>query len=274
MAIRMIGLDLDGTTLDNNGKFSDRTKEAFRRAKEKGAHIIVATGRTLCSLPAELYEIEGLDYVVTSNGARIIKTSNKETVYEDFVDENAVRVVHDILLKRNAMIEIFYNGRAYIGEEEFDRIVNGGITKRSRSYVSSTRTPVKDIYSLLLEKASQIENISINYLEDEEKHATENVLSEIENITLTSSFTYNNEIGGKETSKAKALRFLMDMFDVKEAELMCCGDSPNDLAMLELAGIAVVVGNATEEVKRKADYITDPHYDDGVAKAIEKFVLQ
>ena len=106
MAIKMIGLDLDGTTLDNNGRFSDRTKKAFRRAKEKGAHIIVATGRALCSLPAELYEIEGLDYVVTSNGARIIKTCNRETVYEDFVDEGAVRVVHDILLKRNAMIEI------------------------------------------------------------------------------------------------------------------------------------------------------------------------
>ena len=273
MAIRMIGLDLDGTTLDNNGRFSDRTKEAFRRAKEKGAHIIVATGRALCSLPAELYEIEGLDYVVTSNGARIIKTCNRETVYEDFVDEGAVRVVHDILLKRNAMIEIFYNGRAYIGEEEFNRIVNGGNTRRSRNYVSSTRTPVKDIYSLLLQEASQIENISINYFDEEEKRETEKVLAEIENITLTSSFTYNNEIGGKETSKAKALRFLMDMLEVTEEELMCCGDSPNDLQMIELSKIGVAMGNALDLVKDRADYVTDTNHNDGVAKAIEKFVL-
>ena len=50
MSIRMIGLDLDGTTLDAEGRFSERTIEAFKKAREKGVHIIISTGRTLCSL--------------------------------------------------------------------------------------------------------------------------------------------------------------------------------------------------------------------------------
>ena len=65
----------------------------------------------------------------------------------------------------------------------------------------------------------------------------------------------------------------MEKLGVSADQLMCCGDSPNDMEMLRLAGVGVAVENATDEVKRIADYITAPHYEDGVAKAIEKFVL-
>ena len=54
---------------------------------------------------------------------------------------------------------------------------------------------------------------------------------------------------------------------------MACGDSPNDIEMIKLAEIGVVVGNASEEMKSLADYVTDTNDNDGVAKAIENFVL-
>ena len=273
MSIKMVALDLDGTTLHDNGKFSERTIKAFYDAMKKGVHIVVATGRAVHSLPKKLFEIEGLEYAVTSNGARIIDVRTRETIRASFVDEEAVRTVHDYLVKRNAMIEIFCRGRAYISADEFDRIVNNGETRRNREYVSSTRTPVDDIYAMLWENAGEIENISINYFDLEEKKNMEEGLVEIPNITLTSSFLYNNEIGGASTSKANSLKYLMDMLSISPEELMCCGDSPNDLAMIELAGIGVAMGNAMERVKEEADYITATNNDDGVAKAIEKFVL-
>lgn len=273
MAIKMIGLDLDGTTLNDHGHFSDRTKEAFSRAMEKGAHIIVATGRALCSLPDELYNIKGLEYVITSNGARIIETSDRKTIYEDYIDEAAVHIVHDFLKSHDAMIEIFYEGRAYIGRDEFKRITEGGQTRRNRNYVSSTRTPVDDIYKMLLDEAGRIENISINYMSEEEKKILEKELARVENINLTSSFPFNNEIGGSTTSKAKALTHMMEKLNVSSDELMCCGDSPNDIEMLKLSGVSVAMANAEEEVKKIALHLTDTNHEDGVAKAIERFVL-
>ena len=54
---------------------------------------------------------------------------------------------------------------------------------------------------------------------------------------------------------------------------MACGDSPNDEEMIKLAEIGVVMGNASDEMKAKADYVTDSNREDGVAKAIEKFAL-
>ena len=95
----------------------------------------------------------------------------------------------------------------------------------------------------------------------------------MQNVTVTSSFPYNIEIGGEGTSKASALAKLAEQLGVKKEEMMCCGDSLNDMAMLKVAGLAVAMANAEPAVKGVADYVTDTNENDGVAKAVEKFVL-
>ena len=99
-------------------------------------------------------------------------------------------------------------------------------------------------------------------------------LTDIPNITLTSSFDYNIEIGDRTTSKAAALKFLMKRLGIHKSQLMACGDSENDLAMMRLAGLGVAVANASRHVQEQADYVTDTNDRDGVAKAIERFVLK
>ena len=54
---------------------------------------------------------------------------------------------------------------------------------------------------------------------------------------------------------------------------MAIGDHPNDLDMVQYAGIGVAMGNAVDELKKIADYITSTNNEDGAAKAIEKFIL-
>ena len=93
-------------------------------------------------------------------------------------------------------------------------------------------------------------------------------------ISLTSSFIHNFEVGGRSTSKAEALRWLMRRLGVSADELMAVGDSPNDEEMIKLAGLGVAVANARESTKETADCITASNQEDGVAKAIEKFVLR
>ena len=65
----------------------------------------------------------------------------------------------------------------------------------------------------------------------------------------------------------------MEKSGLTPENLMACGDNPNDLAMIKLAIIGVAMGNAEEVVKAQADFVTLPNYEDGVAYAIEKFVL-
>ena len=73
--------------------------------------------------------------------------------------------------------------------------------------------------------------------------------------------------------KAASLNTLLQTLGLTPAELMACGDGDNDTVMLREAGFGVATANAEEQVKEAADYITDSNEEDGVAKAIEKFVL-
>ena len=273
MAIKMLGLDLDGTALNENSMFSEATKKAFLEAKKKGVHIIISTGRALCALPEEIYSIEGLDYVATSNGARVIETKNNNTIYKNCIAPEAMDKIYEILRSEQSLIEVFVGGKAYISREEYDAVMNGRISHRSAEYVRNTRTPKDNIYDLLIEEKGEIENINVNYRNVEEREAMEEKLKTLTGVTLTSSLPLNNELGGETTSKADALEFLMNKLGVSREELLCCGDNPNDIAMIKLAGIGVAMGNAEDSVKEAADFVTLPNYEDGVAYAIEKFVL-
>ena len=102
----------------------------------------------------------------------------------------------------------------------------------------------------------------------------EKVLMKSDRITVTSSMRNNLEIGGENTSKADALLFLLDKLGLTRKNLLACGDSPNDLEMLQLAEIGVVMGNADEHMKNQGDYITLSNDESGVAHAVRRFVMR
>ena len=272
MEIKMIGLDLDGTALNDKGEFSERTRQAFKRAHD--IHVVIATGRAEFSLPRNIAEVDGLEYVITSNGARVLKLSDRSVVYKNFISPQKVREVIDVLKSQNARAEMFANGKAYISRNEYDAIVSGDILTRSRGYVMATRNPIDDIFTHMIDWDNHIENISVNYPNNDKKRECEKRLAEIEGITVTSSFPLNNEIGGASTSKADALEFLLQNFGLHKGNLMVCGDSRNDISMIEHAGLGVAMGNADDFVKDAADITTLSNEEDGVAYVIEKYALK
>lgn len=73
----------------------------------------------------------------------------------------------------------------------------------------------------------------------------------------------------KGATKANAIKILIDYLKINKEEVIAIGDGGNDIPMFEIAGYKVVMGNANEYVKSKADYITDTNNNNGVAKALE-----
>lgn len=272
--IKMIALDLDGTTLNDDGRISQRTVDAFQKAMDRGVHIVICTGRTFQSLPSQLFEISGLEYVVTSNGAKITRLADGKTVYENNIGGDAVMHIAEILKPAGYSLEVFLKGSAYIAKEEYEEYQTAGSTYRDIGYVLSTRTPVAGFFEFIYENRDHIENINISFPNLEDRAVLMKMLEPVKHVTLTSSFVHNIEVGGETTSKAEALRYLMNKLDVSAVELMAAGDSPNDLEMIKLAEIGVVMANASEEMKSHANHLTDSNEADGVAKAIEQFVLK
>jgi Cof subfamily protein (haloacid dehalogenase superfamily) len=275
--IKMTALDLDGTTLRPDKSLSDVTRSALQQAGRKGVHVVVTTGRVFSAAPDELKNMEGLEYMINSNGAVITRLRDRKVLYTSFLTPDAVDELSEFLKGKKLDVEVFTGGMAYMNEDSYHDLQEGKADYRSevsRQYVLRTRKPVPDILALLRENHEKIENISLNFRDMDQRKAMFEFLGKRNDVTLTSSVWYNMEIGGKGTSKASALNVLMEKLGVTKEELMACGDSMNDARMIQLAGIGVAMENASEEVKKMADYVTASNAEDGVAKAFEKFVLQ
>nr|WP_264175104.1 HAD-IIB family hydrolase [Clostridium tagluense] len=81
------------------------------------------------------------------------------------------------------------------------------------------------------------------------------------------------EVMDKDCNKGYGVKVLGDMLGIKKEEIICIGDEANDIEMITYAGLGIAMGNAIEELKDVAEYVTLDNDNDGVAKAIEKFIL-
>ncbi|MEG0292490.1 MAG: HAD family hydrolase [Anaerovoracaceae bacterium] len=273
MAIKLIALDLDGTTLKDNNEISEETIRAFKLAMEKGIHIVISTGRCFHSLPDGIKSVKGLEYAVTSNGAEIRVLDTQKCIYRNCIDSKAIEEIYKVLTKYNYMTEVFTDGRAYISEKEYNEVLEGKHPHRTIKYVTETRNKVPDSMEFMMNNKETIENINVFFENQEEKDKMYPILDSIKNVTLTSSLVSNYELGGETTSKASALKELASRIGVCYDEIMAVGDSPNDIEMLKLAKVSVAVANARQSVKDVAAYMTDSNNDDGVAKAILKYAI-
>lgn len=274
MSLKLVALDLDGTTLNSDKVISEGNRRALEEASRMGVNIVVATGRPVSALPDDVFEIPAIRYILTSNGASITDIKEGKTFYENCLDpsavEKAIELVRD---KEEYILEVFVKGEAYIEKAYYEKVERTGESFRDVNYILKTRKPMENIYRFALDNKKHIENINVNFEDISVKPKLRELLLTIPKATITSSFKNNLEIGGETTSKAEALREMEKLLGIKQEETMAVGDSPNDIAMLKAAEIAVAVGNAEEEVKEVADYIAADNNNDGVADAINKYIL-
>jgi Cof subfamily protein (haloacid dehalogenase superfamily) len=271
----MIALDLDGTTLAR-GHITPRTRRALEAAIEKGVHVVIATGRVYSALPDDVFQIRGLEYVITSNGAVITDLRRKDVVFENCISRDVIAQIVSLLRQNpHVPVEVFTRGKAYIGAEVYEELKSYGPAcgYMSRAYTMRTRTPVDNVLEFMKEHNEHIENINIQFGDQSEKTRMRSLLEQIPGITLTSSMANNIEIGGATTSKASGLAALSELTGIELCEIMACGDSPNDMAMLSAVGFGVAVSNGEAEVLELADFVAPSNEDEGVAYAVERFVL-
>ncbi len=271
--ISLVATDLDGTLLLQNKHISKRTYDVLKKANENGVHVVIATGRSFSALPESIFKIDGMRYVVTSNGANIIDLKDNEVIYKNCIDAAQIPKIINFLKERPYILEVFTGGKAYMSKSDYDKFRSRTIDFRPIEYVLQTRIPIADIFEFTSKNASAIENININFDSLSDKPKAYEELLKFDNITVTTSFDFNLEIGGNTTSKGDALNFLTQMLGLTSKNVLSIGDNPNDSSMLGFSEIAVAVENAHEDIIKLADHITSSNDEDGVAKAVEKFVL-
>ena len=271
--IKLRALDLDGTALDGRSRLADETKEALSKAVEAGVHVVIDTGRPFCALPQDILDFKDIEYVIVSNGARIVHLPSGQLIRNSCLSPEAVDAIYDTVSKEDFLVEVFTDGKAYMDQKFRVNIERYGLSTGRNEYLMATRAGVPDILEFLKKNREKIESVLIDFNNDEAKERTWRSLEATGLCTVTTSMRSNIEIGALNTSKASGLETLGEILGVSKKHMMACGDSPNDLEMLKAAGFAVAMGNSDPEVIEAADFVTKSNIEHGVAHAVYKYVL-
>ena len=268
--IKILAYDMDDTLLDGHGKLSEGNRAAIMRAMEKGYHVVIATGRVLAALPKDVVAVEGIQYAITSNGARITDLHTGKILFENLISPEAIDAIDAYLHDEDVMLEIFFDDAVYANKKDLTRLPYFGRTNpKSQEYVLTTREPVDDLWALLQENKDRMENINLITGNEEKRLRWLAELKQFPGITACSSTPNNIEIGGLNTSKADALEELAAYLGTDRSGIMAFGDSSNDEQMVVRAGVGVAMGNSVPELLDLADYIAPTNEDDGVAYTLE-----
>ena len=270
--IKVIGLDLDGTVFDDRKNISPRTIAAIQAAAEKGVAVLPATGRFLVGLPESFVGLEGVRYALTSNGASVTELATGRQLVSRLMPGDVAEKIMQVLSGFECVANAYIDGRG-VASDAFYRNLNEwyegtGFVSYLRNFAHPDLTPLQIVQA----HSGKVEKISALFHTPEERIQAMAALKDIP-CEMCSSLPNNIEISAAGVDKGEGLLQLARVLGWGPENVMACGDSSNDLAMIQKAGLGVAMGNASEDVKQAADYITLTNNEDGVAAAIEKFVL-
>lgn len=285
--IKLLALDLDGTTLNSKGQIPDANRAAIRAAEARGVLVTIATGRRYRDARPVGLDLGLNAPLITHNGALLKYADSRETVAYS-------------LLSTEIVLEILRVGKASGGDALvstdphgngtllYDRVsadnaplqkyirwsksLHGDKAERSVSHVESLEKVVTGqevihiSFSGACRRMSELQSILINELK-----ANVTVLATVYPLR---DFTLL-DILPPDASKGTGLEKLAAINGLAVAEVMAVGDNFNDIEMLESAGTPVVMGNADPSLlEREEFYTTVSNDENGVAAAIEKFILR
>lgn len=242
---RLLALDMDGTLLTDDHKISPETAKWIHKAADAGVHVCLSTGRgykEAAPFGAEL----GLDTpMITVNGSEIWKNP-RELLHRELFDPNIIRKMHDLAVSYRVWFWAYSVEGLFNEENWYEGVV--------------------------LEK--QWLKFGYNVDDDDIRHE---IMMELQNwggLEITNSTPWNIEVNPQGINKASGIRTVCKLLSIDMAETIAVGDSLNDLAAIQSAGIGVAMGNAQLAVKENADFVTASNNEDGIALVIRKFIFE
>ncbi len=289
---KLVAIDLDGTLLNSYGEVSEKNKEAIQKAKNKGAEIVIASGRPISSARSYAYEVGADNYIICGNGSVLYDMKNEQIIYDKFIErQKALQIIK--ICEENSIYYNVYTNKTIIADglrynvlyyykenlkKEDQKKTHITLVENIENYIKEMNEDEKimkificdknkTVFNSIVRKFSVIEDIDILDV----SHMARKVIKQgTEDIPIEYYYT---EISMKDVDKWYALEFLIKKLGIPKEEVMAIGDNVNDRKMIEEAGKGIVMGGSTPKVSEVADYITLDCNNEGVAKAIEKFIV-
>lgn len=268
---KAVFLDIDGTMVDSNGKIPQSTKEAVREAKRYGHKMVICSGRSRFQIYQELLDL-GFSGIVGAAGAFVIVDGIE--VYHAYIDEKHRKSSFDYLEENG----FFFCYQADDGIVLNQRSCDGMIKIYSDMGMEKKRLErlIGNMH-LMEEPWKNEKNEKIIYYNApfpvKRVHEDLEPYFDTVAISLDGADEYAGEIGINGINKATGMEIYLNHVGITRENCIAVGDGPNDLQMMEYAGIGVAMGNARDEVKQRANLVTDAIGEEGLYKAFIKLGL-
>lgn len=269
MTIQLIAIDIDGTLINRNHQISEQNKKAIQAAYQKGIKIILTSGRPyLGILPfLKTLDLQQKDlFAISNNGALIHQAKTGQILHESLMSHEDYLQFAQFAKNHNVAFHSIAKDRIYTSNQAISpyTVHESFLTNTPLFYRSENEVDKNLAYSKIMfcDEKDVLDRIQTH-------------LSEIFNarFNLYRSADFFIECLSKNASKGLAVHYVADHNQIAPENVMVIGDQSNDLSMFSFAGHKIAMGNAIEELKEQATFVTKTNNENGVAVALEKFVL-
>lgn len=287
---KLVAIDLDGTMLNQYGVVTENTKNAIKKAIEKGIEIIIASGRPIDSIKTIAKEIGSEKYFIAGNGSLIYDIQKEEIIYDKFLSKEKVLEIIKICEENSISYNVYtdktilatalkYNVLYYQKEnlkKEESKQTKISIVENLYEYVKNLKDDKflklticddsQTVFQSIIRKLRKVEGIDVL---DVSHMSRKTIKQGTEKVTVE---YYYSEITTENVDKWEAIEHLINKMGIKKEEVIAIGDNMNDKKMIEEAGLGIAMEGSTPFVVEVADFVTSTNQDEGVAKALEKFI--
>lgn len=282
--IKVIASDMDGTLVGSNHEISIENIKAIKEAQSKGLTFVIVTGRDYDSVIIELEKYNIKCESILMNGAEY-RDINGDIVECININNEKINEILDIIKINNVVCQLYTDDGIYVynTKEEalhgvaqriihFEDVSLEEALEKAKSHRLYNRLKYIEDIEVFLTSDIEIRKIIAFYNDIEIIEKIKKDVSEIPGLAVSSSFYDNIEITNINAQKGLILNKVAVKKNVAKEEVMVLGDSFNDYSMFEEFIESYAMGNAINEIKEIAKYITDTNDNDGVAKAIYKVI--
>jgi Cof subfamily protein (haloacid dehalogenase superfamily) len=266
---KMICLDIDGTLINSENKLTARTKQVIQIvSKEMKIPVILVSARIPRGILFITKQLNINNPIICYSGALIMDDKNKILSNVTIPNSEAIQV-YELAKNMGIHVSLYKDDEWYAEKSDKWAEQEGVITNMSTNIVNFT-----DLFDLWKKEKSGPNKIMCMA----EPSEIEALNAEVKDYGFNHLNAYQSkptylEVMSKIVSKTSAIEVLCKTYNIQSSEVIAIGDNYNDVDMIEFAGMGIAMGNAPEAVKKHADDVTLSNDEDGVAAAIEKYIL-
>jgi len=273
--IKVIGLDLDGTTLNSAKEISPFTYDTLKEAADRGIEIVPSTGRYFSAMPSCIREMPFVRYCININGATVAEVATGKKIYSAEIPLAQALDIMRFLDTKPVIYDCYMNDRGWTTASFKDRIADCVKDPHYARMFDELRQSVPELKAFIADAGNDIQKIQFFTADhDFQQYMLHHGGELFPGVIATSSVKDENvEFNQIRANKGDALTGIAEYLGCTAENTMSFGDGSNDIPMIQSAGVGVAMANACPEAIAAADYVTYSNDEDGVARFIRDYIF-